>query len=112
MLERAREVTRNGKYTYIEYARFADDLVILIDAYKRHDWLIGAVNKRLREEFDKLRVEIDDEKSRMVDLERGESFGFLGFDFRYLRSFGDVERSRYFGRPARQSSTLPARGWR
>jgi RNA-directed DNA polymerase len=37
MLERAREVTRNGKYTYIEYARFADDLVILIDAYKRHD---------------------------------------------------------------------------
>ena len=33
MLERAKEVTRNGKYTYIEYARFADDLVILIDAY-------------------------------------------------------------------------------
>ena len=69
-LERAREVTRNGKYTYIEYARFADDLVILIDAYRRHDWLIGAVNKRLREEFDKLRVEINDEKSRMVDLVR------------------------------------------
>jgi hypothetical protein len=58
MRERAREVTRNGKYTYIEYARLTDDLVILIDAYKRHDWLIGAVNKRLREEFDKLRVEI------------------------------------------------------
>src|SRR5260221_12832803 len=73
MLERAREVTRNGKYTYIEYARFADDLVILIDAYKRHDWLVGAVDKRLREEFGKLQVEINDEKSRMVDLERGES---------------------------------------
>ena len=29
MLERAREVTRNGEYTYIEYARFADDLVTL-----------------------------------------------------------------------------------
>ena len=40
MLERAREVTRYGKYTYVEYARFADDLVVLIDAYKRHDWLI------------------------------------------------------------------------
>ena len=45
MLERAREVTRNGKYTNVEYARFADDLVVLINAYKRHDWLIGAVNK-------------------------------------------------------------------
>src|SRR3984957_8803060 len=40
MLERAREVTRNGKYTNVEYARFADDLVVLINAYKRHDWLI------------------------------------------------------------------------
>ena len=95
MLERAREVTRNGKYTYIEYARFADDLVILIDAYKRHDWLVGAVDKRLREEFGKLQVEINDEKSRTVDLERGESFGFLGFDFRYLRSRRGVWRPHY-----------------
>jgi RNA-directed DNA polymerase len=95
MLERAREVTRSGRYTYIEYARFADDLVILLDAYKRHGWLIGAVTKRLREEFDKLQVEINDEKSRMVDLERGESFGFLGFDFRQLRSLRGVMRPHY-----------------
>src|SRR5882757_1061451 len=40
MLERAKEATHCGKYTYIEYARFADDLVILIDAYPRHDWLM------------------------------------------------------------------------
>src|SRR5262245_44642061 len=78
MLERAREVTRNGKYTNVEYARFADDLVVLINAYNRHDWLIGAVNKRLREEFAKLQVEINDEKSRTVDLERGESSAFWG----------------------------------
>jgi RNA-directed DNA polymerase len=95
MLERAREVTRNGKYTDIEYARFADDLVILVDAYKRHDWLIGAVTKRLREEFGKLQVEINDEKSRIVDLERGESIGFLGFDVRYLRSLRGVMRPHY-----------------
>jgi RNA-directed DNA polymerase len=42
------------------------------------------VDKRLREEFGKLQVEINDEKSRTVDLERGECFGFLGFEFRYL----------------------------
>src|ERR1700749_3465907 len=96
MLERAREVTRNGKYTNVEYARFADDLVVLINAYKRHDWLIGAVNKRLREEFAKLQVEINDEKSRRVDLDRGESFGFLGFDFRRLRSIKrQVWRAHY-----------------
>jgi hypothetical protein len=26
------EVTRNGKYIDVEYGRFADDLVVLIDA--------------------------------------------------------------------------------
>ena len=67
----------------------------MIDAYKRHDWLIGAVERRLREEFGKLQVEINDEKSRIVDLERGESFGFLGFDFRYLRSLRGVPRVSY-----------------
>jgi RNA-directed DNA polymerase len=106
MLGRAREVTRNGKYTYVEYARFADDLVVLIDAYKRHDWLIGAVTKRLREEFTKLQVEINDEKSRIVDLERGESFGFLGFDFRYLRSLRGVMRPHYTPKLKKRTALL------
>ncbi|QQX89765.1 group II intron reverse transcriptase/maturase (plasmid) [Cupriavidus necator] len=86
MLERAKGVTRSGKYTYVEYARFADDLVVLIDAHPRHAWLLGAVSRRLREEFAKLQVEVNDEKSRTVDLDCGESFGFLGFDFRRRRS--------------------------
>jgi RNA-directed DNA polymerase len=106
MLERAREVTRNGKYTNVEYARFADDLVVLINAYKRHDWLIGAVNKRLREEFAKLQVEINDEKSRRVDLERGENFGFLGFDFRYLRSLRGVMRPHYTPKLKKRTALL------
>ncbi len=38
MLERAKEVTRQGRFTYVEYARFADDLVILIDGYRKWDW--------------------------------------------------------------------------
>jgi RNA-directed DNA polymerase len=96
MLERAKETTRNGKYTYVEYARFADDLVVLIDAHPRNAWLLGAVNKRLREEFAKLQVEINEEKSRIVDLEHAESFGFLGFDFRRLRSMErQVWRAHY-----------------
>jgi len=71
MLEKAIETTRNGKYTYVQYARFADDLVILIDSHPRHDWLVKAVGKRLREEVAKLQVEINEEKSRIVDLAKG-----------------------------------------
>jgi RNA-directed DNA polymerase len=86
MLERAIATTRYGKYTAVQYARFADDLVILIDAHPRHDWLVRAVNKRLREEVGKLRVEINEEKSRIVNLAKGDSFGFLGFEFRRILS--------------------------
>jgi RNA-directed DNA polymerase len=86
MLERAKEVTRNGRFSAVEYARFADDLVILVDSHPRHRWLREAVERRLREEFAKLQVEVNDEKSRRVDLTEGESFGFLGFGFRRVRS--------------------------
>jgi RNA-directed DNA polymerase len=86
MLERAQEVTRNGKYTYLEYVRFADDLVVLVDGYRRHEWLVTAAHRRLREELGKIQVSMNEQKSRIVDLAKGESFGFLGFDFRRVRA--------------------------
>jgi RNA-directed DNA polymerase len=86
MLERAKAVTLRERWTAIEYARFADDLVILVDSHPRQQWLRQAVEKRLREELAKLQVEVNEEKSRTVDLQRGESFGFLGFEFRRIRS--------------------------
>jgi len=95
MLEKAIATTRNGKYTYVQYARFADDLVILIDSHRRHDWLVRAVERRLREELAKLRVEINEDKSRMVDLAKGGSFSFLGFEYRRIRSRNGVWRPYY-----------------
>ena len=86
MLERAKAVTRNAGYTVLEYARYADDLVVLVSAHPAQRWLRGAVEQRLREEFAKLDVEVNEEKSQRVDLKRGDSFGFLGFDFWRVRS--------------------------
>jgi len=106
MLEKAIDTTRNGKYTYIQYVRFADDLVILIDSYSRHDWLVKAVDKRLREELAKLRVEINEEKSRMVDLRKQGSFGFLGFDFRRIRSLRGVWRPQYTPKLKKRTAVL------
>ena len=86
MLEQAKAVTRCQQWTYVEYARFADDLVVLVDAHPRQRWLRTAVEKRLREELAKLQVEVNEEKSRRVDLTQGESFEFLGCEFRRIRS--------------------------
>jgi RNA-directed DNA polymerase len=86
MLEKAVDTTRRGKSTSVQYARFADDMVILVDAEWRSDWLVKAIDRRLREEFAKLGVEINEDKSRMVDLKKGESFTFLGFEYRRVLS--------------------------
>ena len=106
MLERAMETTRNGKYTYVQYARFADDLVILIDSHPRHDWLMKAVGKRLREELAKLQVEINEEKSRIVDLAKGDSFTFLGFEFRRILSRKGAWRPNYTPKLKKRTALL------
>ena len=61
-------------------------LVILVDGYRRHAWLLKAVDRRLREELAKLDLRLNEAKSRIVDLGQGGAFGFLGFDFRRVRS--------------------------
>jgi len=106
MLEKAITTTRRGQYPNVQYARFADDLVVLIDSHPRHDWLIGAVEKRLREELAKLRVEINEEKSRKVDLTKGETFGFLGFEFRRVRSRKGKWRAHFVPKLKKRTALL------
>ena len=56
---------------------------------------VRAVERRLREEVAKLRVEINEDKSRMVDLAKGGSFTFLGFEYRRILSRNGVWRPYY-----------------
>src|SRR6516225_1434591 len=95
MLEKAIATTRRGKYSHVQYARFADDMVILIDSHPRHGWLVKAVEKRLRQELAKLNVTINEEKSRTVNLSQGESFCFLGFEYRLILSRNQMWRPQY-----------------
>src|SRR5713226_679679 len=95
MLEKAIATTRRGKYTHVQYARFADDLVVLMDSHPRHEWLGKVVEKRLRQELVKLNVTINEEKSRTVNLSKEESFSFLGFEYRLILSRNQVWRPQY-----------------
>ena len=106
MLEKAITTTRRGQYTHVQYARFADDLVILVDSHPRHDWLVWAVEMRLREELAKLRVTINEEKSRMVDLSKGEKFSFLGFEFRRILSRNQKWRAHFAPKLKKRTALL------
>lgn len=105
MLEKARRVT-SDRYTHIEYARYADDLVVLVDGYPRHDWLLKAASLRIREELEKLQIEVNEEKSRVVDLAKGESLGFLGFEIRRVRSRRGVWRPDSRPKTAKRTALL------
>jgi RNA-directed DNA polymerase len=106
MLERAKTVTANGEYTAVEYARFADDLVVLVDAHPRHAWLKKALPTRLRQEMAKLQVEVNEEKSTTVELARGDSFGFLGFEFRRIRARSGAWRPQYTPKLKKRTALL------
>jgi RNA-directed DNA polymerase len=82
MMERARETTRKNGHDNIDFVRSADDMVILVNWHPSNDWLLTAAQKRLKEELDKLDVQMNQEKTKVVNLKDAESFGFLGFDFR------------------------------
>lgn len=86
MLERAKASTCGDGYQHLEYARWGDDLIILIDGHPKWTGLEQAVYKRLKEELAKLQVELNLEKTKQINLKRRESFSFLGFDFRRVKT--------------------------
>src|ERR1039458_1005002 len=105
-------VSPNGAFWYWDGAHWRPSQphmpawYYVLRAHPRHDWLMVAVEKRLREEVAKLQVEINEEKSRNVDLGRGESFGFLGFDFRRVRSRRGVWRANYTPKLKKRTALL------
>jgi len=103
MLEKAKMTTTEGKYIRLEYARFADDLVILVTYHRNSDWLLRAVKYRLMQELDKLGVSLNRDKTKVVNLRiKRESFVFLGFIF----------RQRDYARPEAGHIKLPKPGAR
>ena len=77
---------REGRWERVVYTRYADDLVILVDGYPQWQPHVGMIQKRLEQELKQVAIEINEEKTKVVDFGSGGSFGFLGFDFRAGRN--------------------------
>jgi group II intron reverse transcriptase/maturase len=80
-----RRKTAQGPYEAVNYHRFADDIVITVSGHhSKRGWAERAL-QRLQEQFAPLGVELNREKTKVVDTLSGEAFGFLGFDLRRVR---------------------------
>lgn len=80
-----RRKTAEGPYEAVNYHRFADDIVITVSGHHtKRGWAERAL-LRLQEQLAPLGVELNKEKTKVVDTLKGEAFGFLGFDLRRTR---------------------------
>jgi RNA-directed DNA polymerase len=80
-----RKKTASGSYESINYHRFADDIVITVSGHhSKQGWEKRAL-QRLQEQIAPLGVELNTEKTKVVNLLKGEAFGFLGFDLRRVQ---------------------------
>lgn len=77
-----RRQTAQGPYEAVNYHRFADDIVITVSGHdSKRGWAARAL-QRLQGHLTQLGVEVNREKTKVVDTIRGETFAFLGFEFR------------------------------
>ena len=85
MFEAIRCKTADGTYEAVNYHRFADDIVITVSGHStKRGWAHRALH-RLQEQLAALGVEMNPEKTKVVDTLKDEAFGFLGFDLRRVR---------------------------
>ncbi len=83
MLEKLKVQTSRTGVANMEYARYADDLVVLVNGYRmKWEWLLKETYRRLLLELARIDVKVNTEKTRLADLVKGETFSFLGFDYR------------------------------
>jgi group II intron reverse transcriptase/maturase len=82
-----RRKTTEGPYEAVNYHRFADDIVVTISGHHtKRGWAERAL-QRLQEQFALIGVELNREKTKVVNTLNGEAFGFLGFDLRRVRKW-------------------------
>jgi RNA-directed DNA polymerase len=61
-------------------------MVILVHGHPSEDGWLKTVQRRLKEELDKLQVQMNPGKTKVVNLKEGGCFSFLGFDIRLNRN--------------------------
>jgi hypothetical protein len=85
VLHQANLLGRQGSFMHASCCRFYRDVVVVLDNDAQYDWLLSAVQKRLREALVEIKAEVDPEKTRLVDLARGEKLNFLDHEFRLIK---------------------------
>jgi predicted esterase len=80
MLQQAKAIGRDGVVSHVKCARFANELIVLLDNDPHYDWLLPAVYRRLSEELAKIKSDMGEAEVQSVNLADGGKLLFLGFE--------------------------------
>lgn len=96
MFTRAKSVVKRYYGTELSFYRFADDMICLVKKQGKYIKLMQDVKRRLGEELDRLQVVMNKEKTKEVDLTKGETFSFLGFEYSLRKSNRTGKMTAYY----------------
>ncbi len=80
MLQQVKAIGREGAVSHVKCARFANELIILLDSDPHYDWLLPAVYSRLSEELTQLKSDMGDADVQSVKLAEKGKLQFLGHE--------------------------------
>jgi hypothetical protein len=82
VLHQATLLGRQGSCIHATCCRFEREVALFLDNDAQYEWLLPAVQKRLREALAGIKAEVDPEKTQLVDLARGDKLHFVDHEFR------------------------------
>ena len=113
ILQQAKSLGREGNFLHAQCTRVGNQLVVLSDRDPRYEWIMPAVQKRLREELSNLHYDPAAIETQSLDMTCGQPLRFLGYDLCCVRrNHGDsqVQYQLVEGDRSHQAKTMPSRG--
>lgn len=106
ILQQAKSLGREENFLHVQCTRVGNQLIVLSDRDPRYDWIVPAVQKRLREELAGLHYDPATIESQFLDMTCGQPLRFLGFEMRYVQGKHGERRVRY--RLLKETKDVPA----
>jgi predicted esterase len=95
ILQQVNKIGRRETFSLVRAARFGNEVIILSAPDANVDWVLPAVEVRLREAVQRFGFAINGAETRFADLARGEALRLLGFELHCTAGKGGSPSVRY-----------------
>ncbi len=107
LLQQARTLGREGNVHHVQCMRQGNQVLVLVDGDPRYDWVLPAVQQRLREELTELHWDMAAIETQSVDLSLGGPLRFLGYKLRLVKGKRGAAQVQY--QPFQEAGSQPER---